>query len=1199
MKKTLIFSIGLLSLSVAGVVSCGNIHRHFYGSSWDKDETHHWHTCQGSTCSEISDKAEHTGGTATETEKAICEVCGSSYGSVLPHEHVYTIEKVDEKYLVSAADCDSKAIYKKSCSCGEAGTETFESGEVLGHDYADTWTTDSTNHWHVCERQECNSISDKVEHTGGTATETTKAKCSVCNTSYGSLLPHTHVYSQEVVKEDYLVSEADCESKAIYTKSCSCGEAGTETFEYGEVLGHDYDIIEFNTTHHWNECHCGAKTNEETHSYSIANTDSTYHWIECECGATSNVETHAFVVNKDSTYHWNKCECGVEIEKEEHNYTYTYSKDNQTLKYTGSCSCGHTINGDISENTLEVSTESDLKLLLTSNYNVVLANNITLTSPIVLEGSVDVTIDLNGHSLLIHKETPEQNEIVRVFLIKNNAKLTINGEGVVSATTGETASQDSVEVLHATDGAEVTINNGSFYANGCNLIYATRGAKVDINGGTFESSRKWNGYLFTLDIDETISDVGTITVYGGTFIEFDPSKDAVDGDYKNKVPNGYCSVKDGNNYVVAAHIQVTDEAVSADCENDGLTEGSHCSRCNYVFLEQETVDALGHDYPQDWVNSQDGNSHEISCETCGLVYKTELHYGGTPTTTSKAICNVCDLEYNEILPSQEETTITISDYASENGWQNATKYPEITYEDINISIEGGGNSGKYYDSGTNWRLYQTETPEITISINNGTIISVTISYSSSNTGALTYDEAIISTGDTVEVNDSCITFGVGNTGTATNGQVRITRILIIHQEEREISCSHPSFEYVNNDTTSHCKVCLSCEAILSASTCSKLEDADCTTDSRCICGRLLEEKWGHSFSEWEQISPKNCENAEVLGRECSTCSTKETKTGEAAIGHNMVFDFDDEQHWKVCENGCGKETEAEDHFGGLATPTEKAVCSICNTAYGEKSDHIHNFTKQDKSYIYQITAETCTEEGEYYYSCSVDGCNLSSRGTPLEDTFTVEALDHDFSDEWEIDDNNHWHICEREDCEAISDKSTHSGGTPTPTEKAVCNVCKEAYGDTLEAAATFEFGSNKSVAEGTDGHKDGSAVSTEKGYSETNNGYTLELEDFSAVYTKAFDSIGNSCLKFGTKSEAGTCSFTVSEDVNLVIIYIAKYKDAKSIVTINYEKYELESNSLDGEYDIIEIDTSSEKTITITTEKGGYRAMLNTIKFYN
>ena len=57
----------------------------------------------------------------------------------------------------------------------------------------------------------------------------------------------------------------------------------------------------------------------------------------------------------------------------------------------------------------------------------------------------------------------------------------------------------------------------------------------------------------------------------------------------------------GDSYVddildATGHNVVTDTAVDEDCTNSGLTEGSHCVACGMVFVSQEIVPALGHQW---------------------------------------------------------------------------------------------------------------------------------------------------------------------------------------------------------------------------------------------------------------------------------------------------------------------------------------------------------------------------------------------------------------------------------------------------------------------------------------------------------------------------------------------------------------------------------------------------------------------------
>ena len=54
--------------------------------------------------------------------------------------------------------------------------------------------------------------------------------------------PHVHLFDQEIAGDAYKAGDATCTEPAMYYKSCVCGAAGTETFAYGDALGHDVEV---------------------------------------------------------------------------------------------------------------------------------------------------------------------------------------------------------------------------------------------------------------------------------------------------------------------------------------------------------------------------------------------------------------------------------------------------------------------------------------------------------------------------------------------------------------------------------------------------------------------------------------------------------------------------------------------------------------------------------------------------------------------------------------------------------------------------------------------------------------------------------------------------------------------------------------------------------------------------------------------
>lgn len=139
--------------------------------------------------------------------------------------------------------------------------------------------------------------------------------------------------------------------------------------------------------------------------------------------------------------------------------------------------------------------------------------------------------------------------------------------------------------------------------------------------------------------------------------------------------------------------------------------------------------------------------------------------------------------------------------------------------------------------------------------------------------------------------------------------------------------------------------------------------------------------------------------------------------------------------------------------------------------------------------------------------------------------------------------------------------------------------------------ATFALG-----ADGTASHSDGSTATT---YSETVGNYTLSITNGTQLYKGCRDAKGNGAIRLGSSKNVGSFKFTVPTDIVKVIVYVAQYKANTAQITVNGGTAKaIDTASNNGEYTPIEIDTSSNKTITIATTSSGKRCMVNTIEFY-
>lgn len=183
---------------------------------------------------------------------------------------------------------------------------------------------------------------EKKEHSGGTATCTHKAKCSVCGAEYGTLNPNNHEAIKLVGKKD-----ADCTSSG-YTgdKCCSSCNAVLEKGKTIAATGHDYH---------------SEITRQPT---TTAEGERTYTCVNCN-------DTYTETIPK------------LPEEEHEHNYTCTITREatcTQTGIKTYTCKCGDSY------------TETIPKL------NHKYTSSVTVEATKEKEGEMTYTCSLCGHS---------------------------------------------------------------------------------------------------------------------------------------------------------------------------------------------------------------------------------------------------------------------------------------------------------------------------------------------------------------------------------------------------------------------------------------------------------------------------------------------------------------------------------------------------------------------------------------------------------------------------------------------------------------------------------------------------------------------------------------------------------------------------------------------------------------------------------
>ena len=260
--------------------------------------------------------------------------------------------------------------------------------------------------------------------------------------------------------------------------------------------------------------------------------------------------------------------------------------------------------------------------------------------------------------------------------------------------------------------------------------------------------------------------------------------------------------------------------------------------------------------------------------------------------------------------------------------------------------------------------------------------------------------------------------------------------------------NHKFSDTWTKDDTYHWKVCENdgCTVTTTKTKHSGTDDGDCTTPVICECGEIVTAaKSEHIYGEWKsngngththKCTTAGCtiEETESCVGGAATCKKRAVCTEcNAEYGTLNPANHSGEQVWVQTEKThqkkydcCGAEvTNIADHIwenghctvcgydcihkGGKATCTQKAVCNICHSEYGEINADNHTGTEK--------WTQTATTHEKRYDCCG---------------KVTIAQENHNWKDGA---------------CETCGYVCVHSGGEATCTKGAVCETCGKEYTD--------------------------------------------------------------------------------------------------------------------------------------------------------
>ena len=542
----------------------------------------------------------------------------------------------------------------------------------------------------------------------------------------------------------------------------------------------------------------------------------------------------------------------------------------------------------------------------------------------------------------------------------------------------------------------------------------------------------------------------------------------------------------------------------SDCESPDSYEYENHYGGTATCFDVATCEGCGERYGElsdehpnmsNWFFSSD-SQHYRWCLTCGSYQEYENHYGGTATCADLATCEGCDARYGEL--SDEHPSMSnwiFNDDSQHYRWcLTCGSYRE--YEDhyggtatCRDEAKCEGCRSGYGELSTEHQWDEWESINDSQHVHHCPVCQV-VGYASHQGGdgscmptcedcdEVYYDPSGEHTSmtDWIHYNAKqhfrcCETCGTGYEyadhygGTATCVQEAICEGCGARYGDTDPNNHTTYSNWQPESQTQHSRHCADCK---SPSTYEYEDHYSSDTSCTPVCDSCkvpyFDLDGEHTMSAWHYSSdeqhfryctvcfqPDAFEYAAhtittgVCASTCEDCSSIFYDPNGTHVGLSDWISYDGKSHYRHC-SACMDFNEFEDHYGGEADCSNKAICDGCGSTYGDYASDKHRWDEWRffDSSVHLRTCATC--------STSEGGAHTGGNGSCIPDCeycggrYIDANGEHRTMSLWfYVDAENHYRFCV--DCGEYEETTSHTGGKATCSALAVCDDCEEFYGD--------------------------------------------------------------------------------------------------------------------------------------------------------